>query len=68
MSTVGERSAFVGRVRRGWRQFTASVTAAYWARRRKKRFLRRMLDDVVALAALLIAAWIAVNLIAHLTN
>jgi hypothetical protein len=68
MVVAQERSTFVMRARRGWRRFTTSITAAYWARRRKKRFFRRMLDDVFAFGVLVVAAWVAVNLIAHLTN
>jgi hypothetical protein len=46
----------------------ASITEAYWARRRKKRFFRRLSDDAFALGLLVLAAWIAINLIAHWTN
>ncbi len=63
-----ERSTFVTRAKRGSHRFMASVTQAYSARRRKKRFFRRLLDDIFALGVLLVAAWVAVNLIAHLTS
>ncbi len=56
------------RASRVWSRFVASVMAARAARRRKKPFLRRMVDDIFALGVLIVAAWVAVNLIAHLTN
>jgi hypothetical protein len=68
MVIAEERPTFAARVRRGWRQLTATIGQAYSARRRRKRFLRRLLDDVFVFGVLVVIVWIAINLIAHLAN